>query len=427
MCATTPLSLEIVIRYILNVDEQVKDKETIAMTIQRCSLLLSGAEEEGRANIRVHHIVSDVIESLIRDFPKTHQLQTVDAAVSSFIQFVEDDLSIEWLDLDSFKYSKHLLPHLKTLITKSEHLFHERDISQEPKRSKRNVQNYRSSFQKLGKMCLVHAVLDAAIKYFGLTLQFAQLVEEYNHDKHVADCYSNLAEVHRRLGDLEQAKQYNKRALTGFMKMVDPENVDVARCYNNLAAVHLDLYDLEQAKEYQESALAIHLKKLGHEHLYVADCYTTMAGIYRALGNLEEAKEYYYRALAIRLKKLDPDHLDVASCYSNLGLVDRALGNLEQAKEYYDRALTIRLKKLDPDHPDVATCYSNLGSVNRALGNLEQAKDYHDRAFAILLEKLDPDHRQVSIVQHELTQLQHMMDSVSRKKHDHHSKICTIL
>ena len=152
MCATTPLSLDIVIRYILNVDEEIKDKEMIAMTIQRCSLLLFEAEEEGSAYIRVHQIVSDVIESLIRDFPKTQQFQTVDAAVISFIQFVEDDLSIKWFDLDSFKYSKQLVPHLKALITKSEHLFHERDISQDPKSSIRIVHNYRSSFQKLGNV-----------------------------------------------------------------------------------------------------------------------------------------------------------------------------------------------------------------------------------------------------------------------------------
>ena len=68
VCATTPLSLGIVIRYIINVDEQ--DKETIAMTIQRCSLLLLGEEEEGSAYIRVHHIVSDVISSLIRNLFK---------------------------------------------------------------------------------------------------------------------------------------------------------------------------------------------------------------------------------------------------------------------------------------------------------------------------------------------------------------------
>ena len=243
VCATTPLSLDIVIRYILNVDEEIKDKEMIAMTIQRCSLLLFGAEEEGSACIRVHQIVSDVIASLIRDFPETHQLQTVDTAVSSFIQFVEDDLSIKWLDLDYFKWSKHLVPHLKTLITKSERLFRERDISQDPKGSIRNVQSYWSSFTKLGKMCLVHDVFDAAMKYFGLALQFAQCIDDYNHEEHVTECYSNLASVHIRLGDLEQAKEYLERALTNYSTF-DPEHLNMAGCFNNLAAVHHELNDL---------------------------------------------------------------------------------------------------------------------------------------------------------------------------------------
>ena len=395
VCATTPLSLDIVIRYILNADEEIKDKEMIAMTIQRCSLLLFGAEEKGSAYIRVHQIVSDVIESLIRDFPETHQRQTVDAAVVSFIQVVEDDLSIKWFDLDSFKYSNHLVPHLKILITKSENLFHERDISQYPKGSIRNVQNYRCSFTKLGKMCLVHGVFDAAKKYFGLALQFAQRSDEHNHDKNVAEGYSNLAEVQRRLGDLEQAKGSHERALGIYLNKLGPDHLDVATCYRNLGLVHHALGNLEQAKEYHDRALAIRVKKLGPDHLDVATCYNTLGVEHHHLGNLDQAKENYDRALGIYLNKLGPDHLDVATCYRNLGLVQHALRNLEQAKEYHYRALAIRLKKLGPDHLDVGTCYDNLGSVHRALGNLEQAKGYHDRALAIRLKRLDPDHLDV--------------------------------
>ena len=37
LCAPNPLSLDIVINYILNVDEETGDKEMIGMRIQRCS------------------------------------------------------------------------------------------------------------------------------------------------------------------------------------------------------------------------------------------------------------------------------------------------------------------------------------------------------------------------------------------------------
>ena len=396
VCAATPLSLGIVMRYILNADEEIQDKEMIAMTIQGCPLLLFGAEEEGDAYIRVHQIVSDVIDSLIRDSPETQQLQTVDAAVISFIQFVEEDLSIWWFDRDSSQYSKHIVPHLKTLITKTEHLFQEKGLSQDAhKSSMRTGQKYLSSFRKFGRMCSTHNVFDTAMKYFSLALQFAQRMEEYD-DKDLAYCYSGLAEVHTCLGELEKAKEYQEHALTIILKKFGPEHLDVARCYNNLAAAHHNLNDLEQAKEYQESALAIHLKKLGPEHVRVAHCYITMAAVYKALGDLEQAKEYHERALTIRLKKLGPDHHDVSTSYIYLGSVHYELDDLEQAKEYYERALTIRRKKLDPDHLDVATCYNNLGAVQQDLGDLEQGKEYHERALAIRLKKLGPDHLDVA-------------------------------
>ena len=416
VCAATPLSLGIVIRYILNADKEIQDKEMIAMTIQGCPLLLFGAEEEGDAYIRVHQIVSDVIDSLMRDSPETQQLQTVDAAVISFIQFVEEDLSIRWFDRDSSQYSKHIVPHLNTLITKTEHLFHEKGLSQDAhKSSMRTGQKYLSSFWKFGRMCFTHNVLDTAMKYFSLALQFAQRMEEYD-DKDLAHSYSGLAEVHTCLGELEKAKEYQGHALTIFLKKFGPEHLDVARCYNNLAAAHHNLNDLEQAKEYQESALAIHLKKLGPEHVRVAHCYITMAAVYKALGDLEQAKEYHERALTIRLKKRGPDHHDVSTSYIYLGSVHYELDDLEQAKEYYERALTIRLKKLDPDHLDVATCYNNLGLVQQNLGNLEQGKEYHERALAIRLKKLGPDHLDVATSYNNLGSVQQDLADLEQGK-----------
>ena len=39
--------------------------------------------------------------------------------------------------------------------------------------------------------------------------------------------------------------------------------------HNNLALIYQDLGDLEQAKEYQQRALKIRLDKLGPEHVHV--------------------------------------------------------------------------------------------------------------------------------------------------------------
>ena len=45
------------------------------------------------------------------------------------------------------------------------------------------------------------------------------------------------------------------------MDKLGPEHVNVARNYNNLALINQDLGDFEQAKEYQQRALAIRADK----------------------------------------------------------------------------------------------------------------------------------------------------------------------
>ena len=109
--------------------------------------------------------------------------------------------------------------------------------------------------------------------------------------------------------------------------------------------IYNDVGDYEQAKEYQQRALAIRLEKLGPEHVDVAMSYNNLALIYKGLGELEQAKEYQQRALAIRLERLGPKHVDVAISYNNLALIYKGLGELEKAKEYQQRALDIRADK----------------------------------------------------------------------------------
>ena len=75
--------------------------------------------------------------------------------------------------------------------------------------------------------------------------------------------YSNLALIYRDLGDFEQAKEYQQRALDMQLDKLGPVHVKVARSYNNLALMYKDLGDFEQTKEYKQRALAIRADKHG--------------------------------------------------------------------------------------------------------------------------------------------------------------------
>ena len=54
-----------------------------------------------------------------------------------------------------------------------------------------------------------------------------------------------------------------------------------------VANLYQDLGDLEEAKEYQQRALKITLDKLGPEHVDVATSYINLALIYQDLGDLD--------------------------------------------------------------------------------------------------------------------------------------------
>ena len=395
LCAPQPLHLNIVMNYILNVDKQFQDKEMITIRIQKCSLLLFQEEESG-VYIRIHQVVLRTINSLTRDYTENEQVKAVNAAIGSFTQYIEDEhLSDDCDNLDSVADSKHIAPHLVTLIMNIKHFYTEEGLCQDAEVGiLTNLYNSRS-FEELGEICNKHCEFEAAKDYHGRAL--AIRLEKLGPDHvHVAGSYINLGIIHQILGDLKQAKDYFDRALAIRLEKLGPEHVDVAAAYNNLGYVHQKLGDLKQAKYYHGRALAILLEKLGPDHVHVATSYSNLGIIHQTLGDLKQAKDYYDGALAIRLEKLGPEHVDVAAAYNNLGYVHQTLGDLKQAKDYFDRALAIRLEKLGPEHVDVAAAYNNLGYVHQTLGDLKQAKDYFDRALATRLEKLGPDHVDVA-------------------------------
>ena len=411
LCAPQPLSLDIVINYILNVDEEIPNKEMIITRIQRCSLILI-EEEDSVVHIGVHQVVRDVIQTIMTDYPESSHYEAVNGAVTAFNQFIDDILpENQWLDVDTVRKTKRITTHLKTLILSLDHLASNEGTS-------KVVQ---TEMLKLGKTCENNCDFHSAKRYYEHSL--ATSVQKHGPEHvDIAATYSNLGSVYQALGDFEQAKEYQHHALNIYLKKLEPEHVDIATTYSKLGSVYQALGDFEQAKEYQHHALNIYLKKLEPEHVDIATTYSNLGSVYQALGDFEQAKEYQHHALNIYLKKLEPEHVHIATTYSKLGSVYQALGDFEQAKEYHHLDLSICLKKLEPEHVDIATTYSNLGSVYQDLGDFEQAKEYHHHALNIYLNKLEPEHVHIATTYSNLGSVyQALGDFEQAKEYQHHA------
>ena len=385
LCSPQPIPHDVVVNYIMEMDEEFSDKEWIASRINRCSLLLS--EEEGdRVYIRVHGVVRFVLDFLKTEYAKDLYMKAVVGAVASFAKVD---------DFDTFIIGSKVVPHLRKLILEDKYLFPIQELSQVSKMGVILLQHYRNGLPILGQMCLNHCEYKAAMNYFEVAL-------EINHSCSANDAlgkaklYLCVGTAHNYMGNLEQAKKFNECALNIFLKQLGPEHVYVANSYNHLGTVYRSLGDFQQAKDSYARAMAIRLKQLGPEHVDVASSYNNLGNLYRNLGDFQQAKDNYAHALDIYVKQLGPEHVDVATSYNNQGVVYTNLGDFQQAKDSYARALDIRMKQLGPDHVHVATSYNNLGVVYTNLGDFQQAKDNYARALDIYVKQLGPEHVDVA-------------------------------
>ena len=440
LCAPQPLNLDIVTNYIqkaeenndINTEGEFNDKDVIGLRIRKSSLLLL-EEDNGEIYVRIHQVVRDLIQRLIKHHSETERFEVVHVSILSFNQFIVDRKTDDYT-ANEFRL---LVPHLKFLSEQVKAILKENDSSEAIKNKISNLKDYFTYFIAFGQISCVHFDLKAAKRFASLALKLisrdSMLDHSYAASAHslmgqvflqkgtfeegkchferslalqlqmlgsehasVASSYSNLANVLCDQGDLTEAKEYHERALAIREQPLGPQHPDVAISYNNLANVLVRQGDLKQAKEYHERALAILQETLGPQHPDVATSYNNLANVLCGQGDLKEAKEYHERALAIRQQRLGPQHPDVATSYNNLAIVLKYQLDLKRAKEYLERALAIRQQTLGPQHPDVAGSFNNLAIVLRDQGDLEEAKEYHERALAIRQQTLGPQHPDVA-------------------------------
>ncbi|XP_044174629.1 uncharacterized protein LOC114955144 [Acropora millepora] len=397
LCAPQPLNLDIVTNYIQKVEEnsdrntegEFKDKDVIGLRVRKSSLLLE--EDNGEIYVRVHQVVRDVIQRLIKQHSETQSFQIVHVLILSLNLFIVDRNTDDY----TANIFRLLVPHLRFLSKKVEAIFKENDSSEAIRNKIFNLKDYQDYFRRFARICCVHFDLKEAKRFASLALKLISH-DSMLDDAYAASAHSLMGEVLSRMGTFEEGKRHFKRSLVLKLQLLGSEHPDVASSYNNLANVLSNQGDLKQAKEYHERALAIRQQTLGPQHPDVASSYNNLAVVLSDQGDLKQAKEYYERALAIMQQTLGPQHPDVATSYNNLAAVLSDQGDLKQAKEYYERALAIRQQTLGPQHPNIASSYNNLANVLRGQGDLKQAKEYHERALAIRQQTLGPQHPDVA-------------------------------
>ena len=426
LSAPEPVRLHLLTTYVVNADGEL-DEEEIGIQIQGSSLLL--IEGENDVNIRLHNVVHDIVEHLVKDqMQSVEHVRVVCFAVETCSQHIDDVIPEIFQTEDSVSLS-HIVPHLKTLSVEIKNISFSVDKSGFTRKiTIQDLNSFLDHFEILGRACYLHSDYRSAMVFFNAALK---LIEDNTTTTTGLDhfdatyIYHWLGVIHKAIGDHHQAKEYYERALSMQLNKLGPDHVDVAKTYHNMGNLQHHLSDHQQAKQYYERALSIRLNKLGSDHVNVASTYHNMGNLHHDLGDYRQAKEYYERALSIRLKKLGSDHVHVARTYHVLGNLLNDLGDYQQAKEYHQSALIIQLKKLGPDHTDVARTYYSMGILHHDLGDHQQAKEHYERALSIQLNKLGPNHVDVASTYHNMGILHHHLGDHKQAK-EYYERALTI-
>jgi len=201
--------------------------------------------------------------------------------------------------------------------------------------------------------------------------EYALSVEHHNHaielyralgDKDAeASVLNNLSLVHRRSGQLTEAKE----ALVRCLEMLHSAD-SVSTGLYNLGQLAVELGEIDDAVDHFSQALALAPN---------ADSHTYLGMALRLQGQFAEARTHFERALEIgNVPAGDAEALE------NLAAVELASGDAETALSLASRALSL---VADGGDPQVATSVRiTLGEIHRALTDFAAAADLFDQALA---------------------------------------------
>ncbi|XP_015747367.1 PREDICTED: uncharacterized protein LOC107327129 [Acropora digitifera] len=200
LCAPQPLNLEIVTNYIqkveensdMNTDRELNDKDVIGLRISKSSLLLL-EEDNGEIYVRIHQVVRDVIQRLIKQHWETQRFKVVHVSILSLNQFIVDRKTDDY----TAKEFRLVVPHLRFLSKQVEAIFKENDSSEAIKNKIFNLKDYSSYFIAFGQISCVHFDLKAAKRFASLALKLIAIKEQTLGPQHpdLATSYNNLANV----------------------------------------------------------------------------------------------------------------------------------------------------------------------------------------------------------------------------------------
>lgn len=215
---------------------------------------------------------------------------------------------------------------------------------------------------------------------------------------HVANTLRLLADLAKRLGHADKAKEWRRRQTEALdaavcsqdRRSLGAEDIDV-RNLHSLATTMMESGREDEAERLFRQAVEVCEAKVGPDDETVGYALHSLGVCVRRRGRILQAEELLERSLSIKLATVGPESAAVAYTLHNLGMcIMKQTGRDMEAAKHLTKALQIFEVKLGRDDVKVAGILHQLAMCAKATGRYEQAVELLTRGLRISEAKLEP-------------------------------------
>ena len=184
----------------------------------------------------------------------------------------------------------------------------------------------------------------------------------------------SLAGTYYTLGNLDQALEQCRSAVTHAERQDPPVPYDVATARSSLGQVYFALGEFDQADEHLSASVALfelHAPEDDEERL---GAMTNYGALLLQLDRFSEAVALMRRTLEARRAVLGPEHVATLGALNNLANAVRRQGRLDEAERLQRENMQLHRRVIGDRNANTITGIYNYADLLRELGRYDQAE-----------------------------------------------------
>ncbi|CAF3328745.1 unnamed protein product [Rotaria socialis] len=226
-----------------------------------------------------------------------------------------------------------------------------------------------------------------------------------------SDIISNLADIHRKKGNYNEARELYLKSLKQAEALYGPNHPSIADIMNNLGILYKKEGKYTEALDYLKQALKFSKHHYGQQHPTIGIYLTNVGDIYRKQGDFKTAEATYKEALTCLEQAYGKNHIEVAEVLNSMGLVLKKRADYDGAEQHYKRAIEIVYDTFghDQEHYKLGIYNNNLADLDRKRNKFDDALRLYQRALTSIEKTLGPQHSEAADILHNIGQVQHQL------------------